>query len=256
MSSGKPRGWSYDFVSRKRHRTDDCCGSRESMLHPEPSASPAMQMDPGFPHPTPNLPVPPVSHQVLEGSQNNSQMWGTTFWIDQLKARFQGPQFFLSNATLPGTDLRPATGKYQIPTLSADHLFPQVAPAFRVQAPSCWKNLDSSQFSIFCHCCTRFLTDWTWYSCLRSIHIYHRYPHLQSWGWSPAPRAPSWWLSKTVEPLPWRSISAQSIVRGGTGRSVYETWQEFVSRRNDCSWWNRTVVVSTCTWQVKKPFCF
>ena len=247
------------------------------MLHAEASASPTMhlQMDTGV-HPSPTLQVPTVSHQVLEVPHCNSQMWGTTFWIDRLQSRFQGPQFFLGNVTIPGWIWRLATGKYQSPTLSATATlfpagprhykhclpspfpFPQVALALWVQAPTSWKSLDSSQWSlsIFCHCCTGFLRDWTRYSCLRSIRRCDSYPHLQAWGRSPAHRAPSWWLSKTVEPLPWRSISGQSIVPLGIGCLVYETWQEFVSRRNDCSRWNRTVVVSTCTWQVKQPFCF
>ena len=103
-----------------------------------------------------------------------------------------------------------------------------------------------------------FLRDWTWYISLRSIRRCHSYPHPQSWGWSPAQRAPTGWRSKRVEPLPSRSTAARSIVPRGIGRSVYETWQEFVSRRNDCSRWNRTFqehVVCTCTWW-KTPFAF
>ena len=167
---------------------------------------------------------------------------------------FKDLNFSLKMATLPGTDWRLATEKCQSPTLSATltlgptanafhHPFPRVALALWVQAPTCWKSLDSSQWylSIFWHWRTWFLTDWTWYRCLRSIRRCHSYPHLQSWGWSPARRAPSWWLSKTVERLPSRSIAARSIVPLGIGCLVYETWQEFVSRRNDCSRWNRTL---------------
>ncbi len=208
------------------------------MLHAEASASPAMhlQMDHGI-HPSPSLPMPTVSHQVLEVPHCISQMWGMTFWIDQLKSRLQGPQFFLSNSKLPGTDLRPATGKYQSPTLSAPTFpFPQFAPALQVQASTCWKSLDSSQWSlsVFCHCHwhTGFPTGWTWYIsslCSISIRRYRRYPHPQAWGWSPAQLAPTGWLSQTVEPLPSRSTAARSIVPRGIGRLVYETWQEFVS---------------------------
>ena len=219
-------------------------------------------MDPGFLWP-PTVLNPAASHQVLEVSQYNSQMWGMTFWIHQLKSCFQSPQFFLENATLPGTDWHLATEKYQIPTLSstlpaaatASFPYPQVAPALAlwVQAPTWWKNLDSSQWSlsIFCHWRTGFLTDWTWYRGLRSIRRCDSYPHLQVWGRSPAHRAPSWWLSKRVEWLPLRSTAARSIVPLGIGCLVYETWQEFVSRRNDCSRWNRTGqehVVCMCTW--------
>ena len=266
----KPRGWSYDFVPRKRRRADNCDGSGRSMLHAESSASPAMhlQMDPSFLSP-PTLLKPTVSHHVLEVQHCNSQTWGTsaTLWIDHLKSHFQGLQcqFFLGNPTLPGTDWRPAAEKCQIPTLSATFgpasnptllatatPFPQVAVALWVQAPTSWKNLDASQwyFSNFCHCChwrTRFLTDWTWYSFLRSIRRCHKYPH-RSWGWSlaqqawsPAQRAPTGWLSKRVEWLSSHSTAARSIVPRGIGRSLYETWQEFVSRRNDCSRWNRTL---------------
>ena len=246
----KPRGWSWCFVSRKRRPPENCHGSGGSTLHPEGSASPTMhlQMDPGV-HTSPTLPMPTVSHHV-EVPQYNSQMWGMTFWIGQLKSPFHWSQFFLPIARLPGTNWRPVTGKYQTPALSATlhkrasaFPFPQVALALWLQAPTCWKSLDSSQWSlsIFCHWRTGFPTDWTWYISLCSIRRYHRYPHPQSWVWSPAQRAPTGWLSKRVEPLPLRSTAARSIVPGGIGRLVYETWQEFVSRRNDCGRWNRTL---------------
>ena len=213
--------------------------------------------------------MPAVSHQVLEVPHCISQMRGTTFWIHQLKSRFQGPQFFLGNATLPGTDLRLAAEKYQSPTLSAT--FGSTSNPTLLATPF------PTRRNGFVGASTNLLEEFGFISTisfkglpphriserldmvylLRSIRRCHSYPHPQSWGWSPAQRAPTGWRSKRVEPLPSRSTAARSIVPRGIGRSVYETWQEFVSRRNDCSRWNRTFK-STSFVHVpgERPICF